>query len=94
VQDPDLEQYRSPWAKGTSAVITPLAVLDFETPDRRMRLRSIHPGQTVESVQAATGFELVVDGGTVPVTAIPTADQLKIIREEIDTTGVLQRLIA
>lgn len=94
VRNPDLEQYRSPWAKGTSAVITPLAVLDFETPDRRMRLRSIHPGQTIESVQAATGFELVVDQGTVPVTDVPTAEQLKIIREEIDTTGVLQRLIA
>jgi hypothetical protein len=69
-------------------------VLDFETPDRRMRLRSIHPGQTVESVQAATGFELVVDAVAVPVTDVPTAEQLKIIREEIDTTGVLQRLIA
>jgi glutaconate CoA-transferase, subunit B len=59
-----------------------------------MRLRSVHPGQTAESVQAATGFELVVDRATVPVTDTPSAEQLKIIREEIDTTGVLQRLIA
>ena len=34
-------------------------VLDFETPDHRMRLRSVHPGVTVDEVVAATGFELV-----------------------------------
>lgn len=94
VRDPALQRYRRPWAAGTSALITPLAVLDFETPDRRMRVRSVHPGQTAESVQAATGFELVVDAGAVPVTPEPTAEQLEIIRREIDTTGVLQGLIA
>jgi glutaconate CoA-transferase subunit B len=93
VQDTDIEQYRSPWSTGTTAVITPLAVLDFETPDRRMRLRSVHPGQSIAGVQAATGFELVVDGD-IPQTPAPTAEQLTIIRNEIDTTGVLQRLIA
>jgi len=65
---------------GTSIVVTPLAVMDFETPDRGMRLRSVHPGQTVESVQAQTGFELAVDGD-VPTTALPTAEELRIIRE-------------
>ena len=37
-------------------VVTNLAVLDWETPDRRMRLRSVHPGVTVDEVVAATGF--------------------------------------
>ena len=41
-------------------VVTNLAVLDFETPDHRMRLRSVHPGVTVDEVVEATGFELVV----------------------------------
>ena len=40
-------------------VVTNLGVLDFETPDHRMRLRSVHPGVTVDEVVAATGFELV-----------------------------------
>jgi glutaconate CoA-transferase subunit B len=92
LQDPELAQYRRPWAIGTTLVVTPLAILDFETPDRRMRLKSVHPGQTAQSVQAATGFELAIDGD-VPATEVPTLEQLKIIREEIDTTGVLQRLI-
>lgn len=90
--DPERERFRQPWARGPSVVVTPLATMDFATPDRRMRLRSVHPGHTIESVQAQTGFELAVDGD-VPETPPPSAEELRIIREEIDTTGVLQRLI-
>ncbi|UQA91841.1 CoA-transferase subunit beta [Streptomyces halobius] len=43
-----------------SEVISDLGVFDFATPDHRMRLRSLHPGVTVEQVREATGFELVV----------------------------------
>jgi acyl CoA:acetate/3-ketoacid CoA transferase beta subunit len=67
-------------------VVTNLAVLDFETPDRRMRLRSIHPGVTVEEVVAATGFELVVPG-EVGESRLPTPDELRLIREVIDPDG-------
>src|SRR5690606_771943 len=52
-------------------VVTDLAVLDFETPQRRMRLRSVHPGVTVDEVVAATAFELVVPD-EVPETRLPT----------------------
>ena len=48
------------------------AVLDFETPDHRMRLRSVHPGVTVDEVQDATGFDLVVPDD-VPETRSPDA---------------------
>jgi acyl CoA:acetate/3-ketoacid CoA transferase beta subunit len=41
-------------------VVTNKAVLDFETPDHSMRLRSVHPGVTVDEVVEATGFELAV----------------------------------
>jgi acyl CoA:acetate/3-ketoacid CoA transferase beta subunit len=67
-------------------VVTNLAVLDFETPDRRMRLRSIHPGVTVEEVVAATGFELVVPRD-VGESRLPTPDELRLIREVIDPDG-------
>src|SRR5207247_8214131 len=46
-------------------VITNKAVLDFETPDHAMRLRSVHPGVTVEGVTDLTAFQIVVP---VPVT--------------------------
>ena len=51
-------------------VVTNLGVLDFETPDHRMRLRSVHPGVTVDEIVAATGFELVVPDD-VPETPAP-----------------------
>lgn len=67
-------------------VVTNLGVLDFDTPDRRMRLRSIHPGVTVEEVVAATGFELVVPRD-VGESRPPTPDELRLIREVIDPDG-------
>lgn len=73
---------------GPTSVITPLAILDFDTPDHRMRLQSVHPGIEVADVQAATGFELEIPD-TVPVTGEPTAEQLALLRERIDRDGLL-----
>jgi acyl CoA:acetate/3-ketoacid CoA transferase beta subunit len=67
-------------------VVTNLAVLDFDTPDRAMRLRSVHPGVTVDEVVAATGFDLVVPDA-VPESRPPTAQELHLIREVIDPEG-------
>ena len=61
-------------------VVTNLAVLDFESTDHRMRLRSVHPGVSVDEVVSATGFELVVPTD-VPTTREPTADELAMIAE-------------
>ncbi|HVT64870.1 MAG TPA: CoA-transferase [Mycobacteriales bacterium] len=65
---------------GLRHVVTNLCVLDFETPDRRMRLRSVHPGVTVDEVVEATGFKLEVPDD-VPVSREPTDDELSIIAE-------------
>ncbi|MET8505714.1 CoA-transferase [Streptomyces sp. NPDC004787] len=71
-------------------VVTDLAVLDFATPDHRMRLASVHPGVTVDEVRAATGFELAVDGD-VPPTREPSAEELRLIREVLDPAGLRER---
>jgi glutaconate CoA-transferase subunit B len=73
---------------GPTAVITPLAILDFDTPDHSMRIQSVHPGVSVEEVQEATGFELAVPD-EVPTTPEPTAEQLALLRERIDRDGLL-----
>ena len=67
-------------------VVTDLAVLDFATPDRSMRLASVHPGVTVEEVTAATGFALVTDD--VQETRRPTDEELHLIREVLDPKGL------
>lgn len=68
-------------------VVTNLCVLDFETPDNHMRLRSLHPGVSVDDVAAATGFELVVPDD-VPVSREPTDDELRLLYEVIDPKGL------
>ncbi len=67
-------------------VISDLCVMDFATPDHRMRLASVHPGVTVGEVVEATGFDLVVDD-EVPVTRLPTEEELTILDEIIDPEG-------
>jgi acyl CoA:acetate/3-ketoacid CoA transferase beta subunit len=67
---------------GLRHIVTNLCVLDFETPDHRMRLRSVHPGVTVDEVVEATGFKLAVPDD-VPTSREPTAAELAII-EELD----------
>jgi len=64
-------------------VVTKLAVLDFETPEKRMRLRSLHPGVTVDEVVENTGFELVIPA-SVPESRLPTVQELAILRDVID----------
>jgi hypothetical protein len=66
-------------------------VFDFEPESKGMRLASLHPGVTVEDVRAATGFEVIVPDGDVPVTAQPDAEELRLLREEVDPTGSRRR---
>jgi acyl CoA:acetate/3-ketoacid CoA transferase beta subunit len=65
---------------GVRYVVTNLCVLDFETPERRMRLRSVHPGVTVDDVVTATGFELSIPDAVVE-SREPTEEELAIIAE-------------
>ncbi|RSS79912.1 CoA-transferase [Streptomyces sp. WAC06614] len=72
-------------------VVSNLGVFDFATPDRSMRIASLHPGVTVEEVRAATAFPLAADDGGVPVTREPSAEELRLIREVIDPRGTRDR---
>jgi acyl CoA:acetate/3-ketoacid CoA transferase beta subunit len=74
-------------------VVTNLAVLDFATADRRMRLASVHPGVSPDEVVAATGFELTIDGD-VPHTRGPTDEELHLIRDVLDQPGLRLQEVA
>jgi glutaconate CoA-transferase subunit B len=75
--------------RGPTSVVTPLCVIDFETPEHRARLRSVHPGVAVEQVRAATGFELVVPAD-VAESAPPTEHELEVLREIVDPLATRQ----
>ena len=72
-----------PRGSGPYRVVSNLAVMDFDEKSRRMRLHSLNPGVTVEQVRLNTGFELIVPknaGRNAP----PDAEELRILREEVD----------
>jgi glutaconate CoA-transferase, subunit B len=62
------------------AVVTDLALLDFEPGSRRMRLRGLQAGVTVGQVREQTGFDLLV-GDDIEELLPPSADELAIYRE-------------
>lgn len=74
---------------GPRYVVTPLCVMDFEDESKWMRLKSVHPGVTVEEVVKNTGFELAIPE-RVPTTEPPTAEQLRVLRTRIDVRGALR----
>jgi acyl CoA:acetate/3-ketoacid CoA transferase beta subunit len=71
-------------------IVTDLAVLDVGGPGGTVRLLSVHPGVTVDEVRAATGFELDLPP-EVPATRLPTAEELVLVREVLDPTGLRDR---
>lgn len=61
-------------ARELRRVVTDLCVLDFEAADGGMRVRSLHPGVSLERVLDQTGFDLHVPE-IVPETRGPTPDE-------------------
>jgi len=64
---------------GPVAVITTLGAYRFDEATSEMLLASYHPGQSVESVRAATGWDLRV-ADDCRETPTPTAQELDIVR--------------
>jgi glutaconate CoA-transferase subunit B len=62
------------------AVVTDLALLDFEPASRRMRLAALQPGVSVSQVRAQTGFELLVSDEITELSP-PSPEEIVIYRE-------------
>lgn len=72
---------------GTFRVITDMAVLGFDPETHSASLVSLHPGIRLEELIENTGFPLHIPK-EVPVTPLPTAEELRLLREEIDPDRV------
>ena len=73
---------------GPQLCVTNLCAMDFHPETKAMRLRSVHPGVSVDDVQNATGFDLVTTARDVPGTDLPTETELRILREDVDPTSM------
>jgi glutaconate CoA-transferase subunit B len=72
---------------GPYRVITQLGVYGFHEETKRLALLSLHPGVTVDEVQANSEFEILIPQH-VPVTQPPMAEEQRILHE-IDPTGMV-----
>lgn len=72
-----------PPGTGPYRVVSNLAVLGFHPESKRMMLLATQPGVTVEEVLENTGFELLITD-RVAENPPPTAEELRILREEVD----------
>ncbi len=72
-----------PRGTGPIAVVSTLALMDYDPVSYRMRLKATHPGVTVEEVVQNTGFELILPD-IIQNNLAPRAEELRLLREEID----------
>jgi glutaconate CoA-transferase subunit B len=72
---------------GPHRVITDKAVIGFGAETRSAKLISLHPGISLEDVLANTEMPLEVPVD-IPATPLPSANELRLLREEIDPQGV------
>ena len=72
--------------QGPQAVVTNLGLLE---PDDRgeLTLTSLHPNIEVEQVRDNTGWDLKV-APQLQITQVPTREELRILREELDPEGI------
>ncbi len=78
-----------PTSQGPRLVYTPLCVMDFTEDTKQLRLKSVHPGYTVQDVIDNSGCEIVIPEN-VPTTKPPTQLELLLLRTQIDRGGTLR----
>lgn len=71
---------------GPTVVVTTKGVMRFRPDTKAMYLSSYHPGLTPQEVANDTGFALDIDEAT--ETPVPTADELRILRQVVDPERV------
>lgn len=83
------ERLKAGYRPGPIRYITGLCVMSKHEKDKPFKIESLHPGVTAEQVVENTGFELEVSKD-IPVTEKPTAEQVRLLREEVDPYGTVQ----
>ncbi len=72
---------------GPKLVVTDKAILGFDEGTGEMMLTSLYPGVTVDEVQQGIAWPLKV-ADELTTTEAPTAEELRIIREDLDPDGI------
>jgi glutaconate CoA-transferase subunit A len=85
----DEERKQAGVQPGKVRLISDLGVFELDPEKKRFRLVSIHPGISLDKVQAQTGGDFLI-ADPLPLTEPPSAEELRLIREEVDPFGIRQ----
>jgi glutaconate CoA-transferase subunit B len=85
--DPAHDAARGWNGSGPTGVVTDLGTYGFDEATGEMTLRTLHPGVTLDDVRANMGWEPRL-ADDVNETPIPSSEELRLIREELDPGGV------
>jgi glutaconate CoA-transferase, subunit B len=77
------------YGHGPVVVITDMGLLRFNEESREMTLTSLHPGCTVEQVQEKIAWPVRI-AEDLQTTPPPSVEELRIMREELDPSGMLR----
>jgi glutaconate CoA-transferase subunit B len=77
---------------GPDVIVTDLCVFQFSRKLWRICLKSLHPGVTLEQVEAKTGFSFDTPK-QIPETTPPTEKEIKVISVQIDPDGIRKTLL-
>lgn len=72
---------------GPEIVITDMAILNFDNPEREMQLSALYPGVSAKNVQDEVGWPLR-SAPNIEEVSPPSAEELRLIREELDPNGM------
>jgi glutaconate CoA-transferase subunit B len=77
-----------PKGTGPYRVVTQLGTYSFDEKSKKLRLLTIHPGESIESIKGNSSFDIIIPSevGTSP---IPPKEYLDILRKEIDPAGIV-----
>jgi len=74
---------------GPCLIFTDKAIFDFDPETKLARLKSIHPGVSLDEVIETTGYTHHFVPKEVPETSQPSDEELRLLREVIDPRGML-----
>jgi glutaconate CoA-transferase subunit B len=80
--------FRTSVGSRVRVVVTDLAI--YHPRDGELQLDSLHPGVTLDQVRASMGWDARV-AASIAETPAPLAEELRLIREELDPAGVYTR---
>jgi glutaconate CoA-transferase subunit B len=67
-----------------------MAIFDFANSEREMQLVSLHPNITLDQVKAEIGWDIRL-ADSIDQTPAPTAEELRLAREELDPEGIYRK---